>query len=245
VFGCEGLSVHFGGVRAIDGISLTVHTGEVLGLIGPNGAGKTTLLNAMSRFTPPTAGRIFLDQIDVTKSTPEALVRAGVGRTFQHVAAFRTLSVYENVEVAALHAVRSRKDARMRTEEVLSLLALGRIAGLRAGEVAQGDQRRVGIARAIALKPRFLLLDEPAAGLNDYESRELVETIAMVRLKLGCGVLLIEHDMHVIMGACDRIHVLDSGKSLADGDPASIRADAAVIAAYLGTTATEAEAANR
>jgi branched-chain amino acid transport system ATP-binding protein len=232
--------VHFGAVRAVDGVSLTLHTDEVMGLIGPNGAGKTTLLNAMSSFTRPTSGRIHLDDVDATSWSPEDLVRAGVARTFQNVAVFRTLTVFENVEVAALAGSTGRRDARERAAEVLDLLALARVSDVPAGAVSHGDQRRVGIARAIALKPRFLLLDEPAAGLNDYESADLVATIAQVREALECGVLLVEHDMHVIMSACDRIHVLDYGKSLAEGDPASIRSNPSVVSAYLGTTGVEA-----
>jgi ABC-type branched-subunit amino acid transport system ATPase component len=230
----EGIHVHFEGVRAVDGVDLTLDRGQIMGLIGPNGAGKTTFMNAVSSFVHLTAGRVQLGGLQVTSWKPERLAKSGLVRTFQDVATFPALSVFENVELGALGAGLSRRRARMRATELLDKLGLRHLAALRASALPHGEERRVGIARAVASAPRFLLLDEPAAGLDDDESVQLAETIAGIRNDLGCGVLLVEHDMRIIFRVCERIQVLDYGKSIAVGTPDEIRLNKQVIAAYLG-----------
>jgi ABC-type branched-subunit amino acid transport system ATPase component len=230
----EGIRVHFEGVRAVDGVDLILEQGQVMGLIGPNGAGKTTFMNAVSGFVPLTGGKVVLDGVDTTDWPPQRLVRQGLVRTFQDIATFPGLSVFENIELGALGAGLSRRKARQRAEELIAELALKRVARLPASALPHGDERRVGIARAVAVGPRFLLLDEPAAGLDDAESVELTQRIVRLRDETGCGVLLVEHDMRVIFRVCERIQVLDYGKSIAVGSPEEIRTNKAVIAAYLG-----------
>jgi branched-chain amino acid transport system ATP-binding protein len=235
----EGIRVHFEGVRAVDGVDLTLEQGQIMGLIGPNGAGKTTFMNAVSSFVALTAGRVVLDELDVTRWPPERLAKHGLVRTFQDVATFPALSVFENVELGALGSGLSRRAARQRADELLTQLKLRHLAKLPASALPHGEERRVGIARAVACSPRFLLLDEPAAGLDDVESLQLAETIAEIRNELGCGVLLVEHDMRIIFRVCERIQVLDYGKSLAVGTPSEIRENKRVIAAYLGQKGAE------
>jgi len=230
----EGIRVHFEGVRAVDGVDLTLERGQIMGLIGPNGAGKTTFLNAVSSFVELTAGRVILGDVDVSGLSPERLAKQGLVRTFQDVATFPSLTVFENVELGALGAGLPRRKARARADELLGQLGLSALAKLPASALPHGEERRVGIARAVACSPRFLLLDEPAAGLDDEESLQLAETIAGIREQLGCGVLLVEHDMRIIFRVCERIQVLDYGKSLAVGSPDEIRQNKQVVAAYLG-----------
>jgi ABC-type branched-subunit amino acid transport system ATPase component len=230
----EGVHVHFEGVRAVDGVDLTLEQGQIMGLIGPNGAGKTTFMNAVSGFVPLTSGAVGLDGLDVTGWSPQRLVGKGLVRTFQDIATFPQLSVFENVELGALGAGLSRRQARGRAWSLIEDLGLRRVARLPASALPHGEERRVGIARAVAVGPRFLLLDEPGAGLDDAESLALAESIAKLRDELGCGVLLVEHDMRIIFRVCERIQVLDYGKSIAVGTPEEIRTSRAVIAAYLG-----------
>jgi branched-chain amino acid transport system ATP-binding protein len=230
----ENIRVHFEGVRAVDGVDLTLEQGQIMGLIGPNGAGKTTFMNAVSGFVPLTGGAVALDGLDVTDWPPHRLVAKGLVRTFQDVATFSGLSVFENVELGALGAGLSRRAARRRAWELIDGLELRHVARLPAGALPHGDERRVGIARAVAVAPKFLLLDEPAAGLDDVESRALTDSIASLRDQLGCGVLLVEHDMRIIFRVCERIQVLDYGKSIAVGTPDEIRTNRRVVAAYLG-----------
>jgi ABC-type branched-subunit amino acid transport system ATPase component len=230
----EGIRVHFEGVRAVDGVDLTLEQGQIMGLIGPNGAGKTTFLNAVSSFVRLTAGRVILGDLDVSGWSPERLAKQGLVRTFQDVATFPALTVFENVELGALGAGLSRRQARTRADELLDQLGLRQLAKLPASALPHGEERRVGIARAVACSPRFLLLDEPAAGLDDAESLQLAEHIAGIRNELGCGVLLVEHDMRIIFRVCERIQVLDYGKSIAVGLPDEIRHNKQVVAAYLG-----------
>ncbi len=235
----EGIHVHFEGVRAVDGVDLTLEQGRIMGLIGPNGAGKTTFMNAVSHFVPLTAGRVRIDGADVTALSPQKLVKLGLVRTFQDVATFPQLTVFENVELGALGAHRKRREARTRARDLLARLELDHLSHLRASALPHGDERRVGIARAVAAAPRFLLLDEPAAGLDDDESVALAATISRLRDELGCGVLLVEHDMRIIFGICEHIQVLDYGKTIAVGSPADVRANHAVVEAYLGKRGAE------
>jgi ABC-type branched-subunit amino acid transport system ATPase component len=237
------LHVHFEGLRATDGVDLTLDRGEILGLIGPNGAGKTTLVNALSGFQQLTRGTIRLGNRPVTGWAPHRLARNGVVRTFQSVRPFAELTVLENVEASALGGGLKRRVARAWSHEVVERLGLAARAGAPAAALPHGEQRRLGIARALALRPSFLLLDEPAAGLNEVESGELVEHLAAIRGDVGCALMVIEHDMQVIMRLCDRIQVLDHGRTIAVGTPAEIRSDPAVLTAYLGTSAAEVPSA--
>lgn len=231
----SGIYVYYAGVRAVDGVDLELREGEVVGLIGPNGAGKTTFLNAVSAFVPLSAGAVSVGGVDVTGVSPQRLVRRGVARTFQEVATFPRLTVFENVELGALGAGMSRRAARRKTQELLDTLDLAEYAPALASALPHGLERRVGIARAAAVAPKFLLMDEPAAGLDDVESHALIDTIAQLRAQLGCGILVVEHDMRVIFGVCERIQVLDYGKTIASGTASEVSADKRVIEAYLGS----------
>jgi branched-chain amino acid transport system ATP-binding protein len=230
----EGIRVHFEGVRAVDGVDLTLERRQIMGLIGPNGAGKTTFMNAVSSFVPLTGGRVILDGVDATGWPPQRLVAGGLVRTFQDVATFPGLTVFENVELGALGAGLSRRNARKRAWELLESMGLRHAASMPASALPHGDERRLGIARAVAVGPKFLLLDEPAAGLDDAESLALTDAIARLRDELSCGVLVVEHDMRIIFRVCERIQVLDYGKSIAVGTPEEIRTNKLVVAAYLG-----------
>jgi len=240
----EDIRVHFEGVKAVDGVDLTLEQGQIMGLIGPNGAGKTTFMNAVSGFVPLTRGTVRLEGADMSNSPPHRLVEQGLVRTFQDVATFPRLSVFENIELGALGAGLGRRAARQRAWDAIDGLGLRDVARLPASALPHGDERRVGIARAVAVSPKFLLLDEPAAGLDDAESRALTDSIARLRDELGCGVLLVEHDMRIIFRVCERIQVLDYGKTIAVGTPDEIRTDRRVVAAYLGAKGAELAAAN-
>ena len=226
-------------MRALVDVSLEVRTGEVVGLIGPNGAGKSTLVNVVTGFDRPTTGTVELEGRDITRWTPNRRGRHGLARTFQHSHPFRALSVRENVEVAALGAGARRREAQRRTANLLDLLALADQADRPASVLAHGDERRLGVARALATDPRFVLLDEPAAGLPEAEVPEFAAVVRSVRDDHGAGVLLIDHNMALIMETCDRIHVLDQGRTLAEGTPAEIRGNLDVAAAYLGESAVQ------
>jgi branched-chain amino acid transport system ATP-binding protein len=230
----EGLRVYFEGVRAVDGVDLRLDAGQIIGLIGPNGAGKTTLLNAISGFVPLTGGKVVIAGEEVTGLSPHRLLGHRLVRTFQEVATFPALSVFENVELGALGAGMRRREARARTSELLGIFGLEEWARYPASVLPHGQERRLGIARAVAAAPRFLLLDEPAAGLDDDESVELADTIAQIRDDYECAVLLVEHDMRVIFRVCEAIQVLDFGETMAVGSPDEIRTNRRVIAAYLG-----------
>ena len=236
--------MHYAGVRAVDGVDLELRQGEIVGLIGPNGAGKTTFLNAISAFVRLTAGQLSIGEHDVSGWAPQRLVRHGLARTFQEVATFPQLTVFENVEVGALGAGLKRREARAKARELLDKMGLAHHADQPASALPHGDERRVGIARAVASQPRFLLLDEPAAGLDDAESRDLIGTIGNLRDELGCGILLVEHDMRIIFGVCERIQVLDYGKTIAIGTASEISANERVVAAYLGAKGAELASGN-
>ncbi|HKC21105.1 MAG TPA: ABC transporter ATP-binding protein [Gaiellaceae bacterium] len=218
-------------------VTLELRRGEIVGLIGPNGAGKSTLVNIVSGFDRPSSGSVELEGRDVTRWRPNRRGRAGLARTFQHSHAFRDLSVRENVEVAALGAGASSTQARARADELLDALGLSAQADTSASALAQGDERRLGVARALATDPRFVLLDEPAAGLPEAELPAFSEVVRELRDGREAGVLLIDHNMGLIMEICDRIHVLDQGRTLAEGTPVDIRANLDVAAAYLGESA--------
>ena len=215
----RSVKVHFAGVKAVDGVDLELAKGEILGLIGPNGAGKTTLVNALSGFQRLTDGSVQLRGEAITNWSSHRRVRNGAVRSFQAVRLFPRLSVFENVEAAALGVGRSRAAARRRTRELLTEFGLADRADVEAAALPHGDERRVGIVRALATDPEFLLLDEPAAGLNEHESDALGVVLGTIRDSIGCGLCVIEHDMRLIMSRCDRIQVLAFGQTLAVGSP--------------------------
>ncbi len=239
----EGVSKDFVGVRALDDVSLKLEKGEILGLIGPNGSGKTTLINVVTGFLKPTAGRIMIDGVDISGLSPHRIARLGVARTFQTIRLFLGLTVLENVEVAAVSAGLPRHKARQRAFEVLDRLGAAHQADLLAGTLPYGQERRVEIARVVALNPTFLLLDEPAAGLNEAESEYLLQILVTFPEELRCGMLIVDHDMRLIMRLCNRLHVLNYGRTICEGVSEEVRKNPAVMQAYLGSFTQESSRA--
>jgi branched-chain amino acid transport system ATP-binding protein len=227
----------FEGVQALREVTLELHRHEVVGLIGPNGAGKSTLVNVLTGFDFPDEGRVELEGRDVTRWRPHRRGRAGLARTFQHSRSFKALSVRENIEVAALGVGAGPREARRRADGLLESLRLGAYDDAPAGVLPHGDERRLGVARALATEPRYVLMDEPAAGLPEAEVPAFADVVRSVRDEHDAGVLLIDHNMALIMGVCDRIQVLDRGLTLAEGTPGEIRGNLDVAAAYLGESA--------
>ena len=229
--------VNFQGLRAVNRVSLRLARGEVLGLIGPNGAGKTTLVNVLTGFQEVDEGEVRLAGADMKGWKPHERSRRGLVRTFQSVLPFGGLTALENVEAGAMAQGISRKMARAEAREVLAAVGLSDKAERRVDTLPFGEERRVGIARAIAMKPQFLLMDEPGAGLNDAESEDLKSVIQRIKTEIRCGVLLIEHRMSLVFGLSDRIQVLQQGATIAVGTPDEVRADPKVRQAYLGDEA--------
>jgi branched-chain amino acid transport system ATP-binding protein len=245
----EHLDMRFGGLAALSDLNLTVPEGGLYGLIGPNGAGKTTVFNLISGFLPPTGGRIFWDGEDVTGEPPHRLTARGIARTFQNIRLFGELSVLANVLVgfhcrgratwgeAILRLPRYRREELDRRSRGLALLAevgLADAADLPAGKLPYGHQRRLEIARALATGPRCLLLDEPAAGLNPQETKDLIYFIREIKGRYNLTILVIEHNLRLVMGLCQHLTVLDHGLTIAAGPPTDIRKNPEVIRAYLG-----------
>ncbi|HYU25150.1 MAG TPA: ABC transporter ATP-binding protein [Thermoanaerobaculia bacterium] len=248
----RGVTIRFGGLTAVADFNLTVEPHELVGLIGPNGAGKTTIFNILTGVYAPTEGEIVFDGQPTAGCKPYEITARGVARTFQNIRLFKELTVLDNVKIgghihykysgtaAVLHTNRfhhAEDEAEERALELLRIFDLERRARDYAKNLPYGDQRRLEIARALAARPKLLLLDEPAAGLNDSETRDLMETIHDVRDRFGIAILLIEHNMELVMGICERILVLNFGKTIAQGTPEQVRADPVVIEAYLGEPA--------
>jgi branched-chain amino acid transport system permease protein len=232
----EGIAVAFGGLRVLRGVDLTLPRGEALGLIGPNGAGKTTLVNVLSGFLAPDTGTVSLDGVDVSGRSPARLARAGLARTFQAALPFPHLSGLESVAVGAMGVGVGRREAVATAAEVLDRLGMREQAASRAGSLPPASQRLLGVARALATGPRYLLLDEPAAGLSEVEGEDMVAILRGVLEDFGCGILLIEHEMSVVMSLCPQVQVIDDGVTLRVGTPTEIQADPAVVEAYLGSS---------
>ena len=243
------ITIVFGGLKAVDSFSIEIKKGELVGLIGPNGAGKTTVFNMLTGVYTPTSGTVEQMGEDVTKLSPHVRVKKGIARTFQNIRLFKRMSVLENVKVAAnVNMDYSIFDGIFKTKkywaqedkateeamEILEVLGLAEYKDQEAQNLPYGKQRKLEIARALASKPSLLCLDEPAAGMNPIETEELMETIKIVREKFNTTVLLIEHDMKLVMGICERIKVINFGKEIAEGTPAEIQANEEVIKAYLG-----------
>jgi branched-chain amino acid transport system permease protein len=231
----QGISVSFAGLVVLRGVDLELRAGEALGLIGPNGAGKTTLVNVVSGFQTPDSGRVSLDGTEITGWAPARLARAGLGRSFQAALPFRRVTALEGVAMGAMGIGLGKRAAVARAAELLERLGLQEEAEVPAGALPPGGQRLLGVARALATLPRYLLLDEPAAGLNEQEGAELVEAIRRVVADFGCGVLVIEHDMSLVAELCETVQVIDDGATVALGSAAEVQADPAVIESYLGS----------
>jgi len=233
----------FSGLRALDSVSFTLARGEILGLIGPNGSGKTTLINIATGVLAPTSGTVTSCGHDITRMPSFRIARKGVARTFQTVRLFRDLTVRQNVEVAALSVGKSRREARESASEAIAELGIEHWNDELASVLPYGDERRVEVARGLAMTPDFLLLDEPAAGLNEQESSDLLAILSPIPERRNLGILVVDHDMHLIMQLCHRLHVLNYGRTIGEGTPDEVRRIPEVVAAYLGSSAREAESA--
>jgi branched-chain amino acid transport system ATP-binding protein len=254
VLDVQNLNLSFGGIKAVDHVSFVVKENELLGLIGPNGAGKTTVFNIISGFYKADSGKITFDSKNIFELKPDAINKIGIARTFQNIRLFGQLSVLDNVQLALQQKTkiqwidcifRTKKyldyENKLKKEslELLKIFKLEHIATDAAGSLPYGSQRRLEIVRALATKPKLLILDEPAAGMNQTETDELKKLILFIKKEFNLTVLLIEHDMKFVMSTCERIIVLNRGSKIADNTPLNIKSDQAVIEAYLGKRAIQ------
>jgi branched-chain amino acid transport system ATP-binding protein len=231
------VSVSFEGLRALSNVTLDVPREKVTGLIGPNGAGKTTLVNVLTGFQEPTGGQVSLDGESIAGVPPHRVRQRGIARTFQSGRLFADLSVLDNLEVTGVGLGLSRREAAKKADRMLDWIGIPHLAERMAGGLPYTDERRVAIGRALMLEPRYVLLDEPAAGMSEEEAAELAKLIRRIVAEMKCGVLLIEHNIGLVLNICDHIHVLDSGEIIEVGPPAVIKASEKVRHAYMGTQA--------
>ena len=245
----EGVSLSFGGVKAINDLSFAIPDGQITALIGPNGAGKTSILNVISRFYTPQSGRVSFDGRDLLQLAPSQIINAGIARSFQNVELFKDLTVVDNLKIGTDHtssaglfsnmfrlprAVKHERAAREEAEDVMAFLDIEAIADVRSGNLSFGHQKLVDLGRALVSRPKMLLLDEPAAGTSEGLKVWLAAKIKEIPARFGCGVLLIDHDMLLVLGVSEMVVVVDFGSKIAQGTPAEIRENPEVIAAYLG-----------
>lgn len=249
ILSVKNLGISFGGLRAVDSFNITIEKGELYGLIGPNGAGKTTTFNLLTGVYKPDTGKMILDGVDITGKSTIEINKAGIARTFQNIRLFKNMSVLDNVKIG-LHNnykygaaagilrlpsyFRTERQMNERAHDILTVFDLDKEANYLAANLPYGKQRKLEIARALATDPKLLLLDEPAAGMNPSETEELMETITLIRKKYDVTILLIEHDMKLVSGICEKIYVLNFGTELANGLPQDVLNNPEVIKAYLG-----------
>lgn len=253
----NGLTKHFKGLKAVENVNLRLKKGEILGIIGPNGAGKTTIFNLLTGNITPTSGSIIFDGKNITKKSPDSIARLGIGRTFQNIRLFQTLSVLENVQIGlqvklresfantlitAPSFVRNERNLEEKAMELLAIFNLEQYADRPALGLSYGDQRRLEIVRALALQPKLFLLDEPVAGMNPYERTEVIKLTRRIREQYNLTIIIVEHNMPLVMELCERIQVLNYGETIAVGSPEEIRSNPLVIEAYLGKVDSYAEA---
>ena len=254
----QGIQKRFGGIIALSEYSLRIQQGELIGLIGPNGAGKTTVFNILSGVLAPTNGSILFENRELAGSGPARTAQAGIARTFQNIRLFNEMTVLDNIRTGFHHNMgsgffatllqlprqRSSEQSMIRrSQQLAELIGISDLLDMRAGDLPYGDQRRLEIARALALGPKLLLLDEPAAGMNPGETDSLVKTIKIIHKEFHLSILLVEHDMNLVMNLCERLQVLNYGRLLAEGTPEAIQNNAEVAAAYLGTGKRKKETA--
>lgn len=250
----DSISITFGGLKAVENFDIQIYSKELLGLIGPNGAGKTTVFNMLTGVYTSTEGTITLGDQNITGKPTHTIVEAGLARTFQNIRLFKYMSVLDNVLVAQNNHMKynfisgmlrlpifwkEEKQVKDKAMELLKIFDLDRYANTYADNLPYGEQRKLEIARAMATNPKLLLLDEPAAGMNPIETEQLMETIATIREKFGIAILLIEHDMKLVLGICERVIVLDHGRIIANGTAQNVVNDPKVIEAYLGPNTEE------